>query len=89
MRIKIFSVFDVKAGAYMTPFFSTTAGMAMRSFQDAVSDQSHQFHKHAADYTLFQIGEYDDEKGSLKSTEHVNLGSALEVLAQVQEKAHG
>lgn len=82
MRLKVFSVFDSKAEAYLQPFFSTTVGMAMRSFGDAVKDEGHQFHKHAADYTLFQIGEFDDEKGLLSSTTHVNLGCALEYLSK-------
>lgn len=85
MLIKAFSVFDSKAEAYLQPFFATTVGMAMRSFGDAVKDEGHQFHKHAADYTLFQIGGFDDDKGVLSSVTHVNLGCALEYLAKVDD----
>lgn len=80
MRLKVFSVYDSKAAAYLQPFFSTTVGLAMRSFGDAVKDEGHQFHRHAADYTLYQIGEFDDEKGILSSTTHVNWGCAIEYI---------
>lgn len=82
MRHKVFAVFDSKAEAYLQPFFTYTAGQATRSFSDAVLDEGHQFHKHAGDYTLFQIGEYEDENGVLSSTSHINLGCALEYLAK-------
>lgn len=83
MRLKVFSVFDSKAAAYLPPFFQATAGMAARVFQDACHDEKHQFNRHAGDYTLFQIGEYDDETGKLVALDKfINLGMASEVLAK-------
>lgn len=84
MRHKVFAVFDSKAEGYLQPFFSFTAGQATRMFSDAVQDSGHQFHKHAADYTLFQIGEYEDATGTLVETPRVSLGSALEYLAKAE-----
>ncbi|UOF80675.1 DNA binding protein vP5 [Microviridae sp.] len=80
MKLKVFSVYDSKAEAYLQPFFSTTLGMATRMFGDAVKDQQHNFNKHAADFTLFQIGEFDDENGLLVSVNKINLGCAIEYL---------
>jgi len=83
MRHKVFAVYDSKAEAYLQPFFSFTAGQATRSFSDAVQDSGHQFHKHAADYTLFEIGVYHDETGKLIAHEaHTNLGCAVEYLGK-------
>lgn len=83
MRHKVFSVYDSKAEAYLQPFFSITAGQATRSFSDACLDQNHQFHKHAGDYTLFEIGTYEDETGiMLAHQSKINLGTALEYLAK-------
>lgn len=85
MRFKVFSVYDCKANAYLPPFFTPTVGMAIRMFSDAVHDEKSQFHKHAGDYTLFQIGEFEDSTAELTFTNHINLGSALEILSADNE----
>lgn len=79
MIYKVFTVYDSAAEAYMTPFFVVATGQALRSFGDAASDPAHDFGKHAADFTLFEIGRYDDATGRIEMLDaHVNLGTALE-----------
>lgn len=81
MRYKIFTVYDSKAEAYLQPFFSPAVGLAVRSFSDAVNTKDHQFSKHAADYTLFEIGAYDDVTCTITMLPaKVSLGSANEFL---------
>lgn len=63
MKLSIFAVYDVKVGAYMQPFFSPSVGSALRSLTDAVNDQKHEFSRHAEDYTLFILGNWDDASG--------------------------
>ncbi len=63
--MKIFSVYDDKADAYTQPFFATTAGVAIRQFQQAANEEGHQFNRHAADYTLFELGEFDEHTGAI------------------------
>lgn len=78
--MKIFSVYDSKANAYMQPFFSPTAGTALRAFETIANEEGHEFCKHAADYTLFEIGEWDEFDGQLIQLEaKVNLGLAIEL----------
>lgn len=60
---KIFTVFDEKALAYLPPFVLPETGQAIRSFADCVNSSDHMFGKHPEDYTLFQIGVYDDKSG--------------------------
>lgn len=60
MKLKVFSVYDSKAEAYLQPFFMPSRGSAIRAFTDSVNDPQTGFHKHAADYTLFELGEYED-----------------------------
>ncbi len=57
---KMFSIFDVKAQAYLPPFFLPEKGMALRVFGDCVNSRDHQFGKHPGDYTLFELGSFDD-----------------------------
>ncbi|RYF45625.1 MAG: hypothetical protein EOO38_15670 [Cytophagaceae bacterium] len=81
MKLKIFAVYDSKAEAYLQPFFMPSRGTALRAFTDAVNDPQGSFQKHAADYTLFELGEYNDADASITElTPKVNLANARELL---------
>lgn len=81
MVLKMFTVYDAKAEAYLPPMFLTTKGLATRSFAAAVNDKGHDFNKYATDYSLYEIGEYDDSKGIVTMhAERMPLGSANEYL---------
>lgn len=76
--MKCFSVYDSKAEAYLPPFFSKTTGLALRSFETAANKADHDFHDHAGDYTLFELGSFNEQTAeftALKSPH--NLGTAL------------
>lgn len=86
MKLKVFSVYDSKAEAFMQPFFVSTVGMAARMFEEACLDEKHNFHRHAGDYTLFEIGEFDDSTGRVDCLPTPrSLGMALEVVSRVQQ----
>lgn len=53
MHLKAFSVYDIKAAAYLPPFFLPTVGMATRTFSDCANSHDHQFGRNPADYILF------------------------------------
>lgn len=77
MLHKLFSVFDSKTGVFTPPFAFAHRGDALRSFQQLTNDTKHQFCKFAADYTLFEIGEFDDQSGLCSLYEaKENLGLA-------------
>lgn len=78
MKLGIYTVHDAATMAYMQPFFARANGEALRSFASAVNEEGHSFNRHAADYTLFRIGEYDDSTGKIDACAPVSLGSALE-----------
>lgn len=84
MKRTVFAVYDSKAAAFLQPFFSQTRGVAVRSFGAAVQDTGHDFNRYAGDYTLFELGTFDEEtaKFDLKTTpESIVLASVL--LAQM------
>ncbi len=66
MILRVYSVRDVVAEAYLPPFCMQTNGQALRTFSDLTGDPEHQFGKHAGDYTLFELGEFDDNTGFFK-----------------------
>ena len=76
--MQIYSVFDTKAEAFITPFFAPTNAVAKRMFKEAAQDQNHQFHKNAEDYNLFVLGTFDENTGEIKGLEAIkSLGNAL------------
>lgn len=82
MLLRAYSVYDRKGLIYHPPFFCVADGVASRMFHDLVNDQQTQIAKHPADYVLFFIGEYDDQKGELRAMvplAHIIDGSACVV----------
>ncbi len=83
MKLQVFSVFDSKAEAFIQPFYSQTVGTAVRSFEQALQNEEHEFRKFAADYTLFHLGEFDQEEGHFTElAAKVNLGLALNYIKE-------
>lgn len=64
MLHRMFTVFDVKVGAYLQPFFLQADDQAVRAIGDCVNDPAHAFSKHPEDYTLFFLGIFDDNHAS-------------------------
>lgn len=81
MILKTFSIYDSKAEAFLSPFFSHTAGLALRNFEEAANTEGHAFKKHPGDYSLFELGEFDDVTGQIiMHSTPINLGLALTVV---------
>lgn len=79
MLKKVFSVYDSKSESFTPPMINKTKGEALRSFQDEANNENSILHKHAADYTLMEIGEFDELKGQLLPYKaNISLGNALE-----------
>lgn len=75
----VFSIFDRAAGAYLPPFFLPAVGMATRTFKDCINSEDHQFGRNPHDYTLFLLGNFDDQKGTFDMREtKESLGNGLE-----------
>lgn len=75
---KVYSVYDSKAEVFKAPFVTVTRAVAIRMFRSAAMDPEHDFYKFGGDFTLFEIGEWDDRTGKVRNlTAFVNLGTAL------------
>jgi len=68
--LKGFAVFDVAANFFQEPFFVPSMGIALRGFSDAANNPESPVHKHPEDYRLFQIGDYNQESGTLIPLDH-------------------
>jgi len=79
MEHKIFAIYDQKAFAYLPPFTLPRVEMAMRTFGDCVNSADHSFGKHPEDFTLMEIGIYDDSNAKINPHElAITVGSGLE-----------
>lgn len=82
---RIFAVYDAKAAAFLRPFFERSVGTATRAFEVVVKDETHQFGMHPEDYSLHQLGEWDEFTGAIKTHEPLHIIGALEIASQHKE----
>lgn len=61
----MYAVYDMKAAAFLQPFFSMMDATAVRALSAAVNDPTTMLHKFPGDYALFQIGTFDEALGQL------------------------
>lgn len=79
--MKIFAMYDQKAGFFMQPFPETSTIAAMRGFEVAVNNAESIFSRFPDDFCLMEIATFDQNTGELVP-HHApqNLGSARTVL---------
>lgn len=76
---KMFAVRDAQVEAFLQPFFSPTKGAAIRAMTEAVNDPKHEISRHAKDYSLWHLADFDDSSGLVQSD-----GPPLLVIACVE-----
>jgi len=79
---KMYSVFDSKAETHTPPFYDHAEGRAIRTFSDCCNDPGHQFGKHPEDYTLFLIGTFDDDTGTIVQDKISSIATGNTLLEQ-------
>lgn len=80
MKLEIFSMYDQRAGAFITPFFLPNLAMALRGIKSAAESETHMFHKHPNDFALYKLGSFDDSSAKLETLmqpEHIGLVSQI------------
>jgi len=82
----LYTIFDNKAGAYLPPFNSINNATATRQFATAINDEAHDFHRNAPDYSLWWLGEFDQDSGKINSGITECIAQAHEILAQIQRE---
>lgn len=79
MKLRMFSIYDCKSEVYGLPWCAPTPASAIRHFSDMTKDSRSEVSRHPADFTLFEIGLWDDNKAELTPRGSLlNLGVALE-----------
>lgn len=76
MKYYVFAVYDHKIRAFMRPHLWVNQQQALRDFVIISNDLDTQIGKHPEDFSFFEIGEYEDEKGEFTNIKHINHGLA-------------
>jgi len=88
MRIKAYAIYDSKTQTYTAPIFQDFRGNAFRLFESVVKGEIRDLQnvaKYPADYTFFEIGEYDLMEGIFVCYEaKINLGTGLDFKSKVE-----
>lgn len=82
MRLKVFTLYDTKAQYFNTPFFFAHIGQAIRACIDLGSDLSTNVGRYPADFTLYEIGEYEDQTPLLIPCNPISHGPVAAFLPQ-------
>lgn len=77
--MKIFTIFDSKAKAYLQPFFSRNSGTAIREITSVINNNEHPFSTNSEDYGLFELGEYDELTGKINANPPVHVINLIEL----------
>lgn len=65
MKLNAYTVYDNKALVYGTPWFAGTDGAAVRAFTDLANDSNTTVGRHPRDFSLFCVGQFDDQAAAL------------------------
>lgn len=84
MILQMFSLLDMKTGAYTTPWFQAHAAQAIRAVSDLVQDQSTTVARHPADFSLVLLGSWDDQTGAYTPQQPTVLGVCASFLPERQ-----
>lgn len=75
--MKIFSIKDAKAEGFNTPWTAPTFGLAERQFKELAQDSQSTVSKHTEDFTLWYIGEFDMQSGTIAPVEPQMVCNAI------------
>jgi len=80
MNVNIYAVYDTKAEAFGAPFTLQADGIAVRSFIQACENPESEFNRYPNDFTLYQIGTYDDSNAFIATNKPEELITAAQAL---------
>lgn len=71
--MKVCSVYDEKAEAYMPPSFVPAIGLASRDFSDALTNAESKMAKYKSDFSLYHVADFDTNAGSFSTIQPPRL----------------
>lgn len=88
--LKMFTVYDSKAETYLRPFSMRSTGEAIRGFITTLNDEQSEMSKYPADFTLFELGTYDETKAQITTLPTMeNLGNGIHLKGKLSTLSEG
>lgn len=84
--MKVFSIHDTKAEAFMQPFYAQNVAMAGRMIDQASSDPNSALGKYPTEFQLYIVAEWDEKRGEITPTPHKNLGFVSDFMTNRKDK---
>nr|QJB18970.1 MAG: nonstructural protein [Microvirus sp.] len=63
--MKIYTIYDKKSLSHALPFFFENKGLCLRDLSELVNDGKSLPSKHPHDFSVWEIGEYDQKSGTV------------------------
>lgn len=79
MKLKVFTVRDSKSETFNVPFFAKTVGEATRNLTETMRDERTLINKYPEDYSLWMLGDYDDQTGTLDAHPPTHVINAIQL----------
>lgn len=86
MALKIFSIKDKAADAFLLPFFTHNKATAEREFRRLVQDPNSQVFHNPAHFALYEVGIWNEEVGVIISSDVPELVVTAEGLRAQEVK---
>lgn len=87
MKLYMYAIRDSKAEAYAQPFFMQNDQIAVRAFMATIEDPNSKCNKYPNDFSLYRIGDWDDNTGGLTCPlEPKFLYSAVDLFPLIEQQ---
>ena len=82
-NLKAYSIYDNKAAIYLPPFYNTNDQVAIRTFTDILQNPNTPMNRHPEDYSIYHVGYFNEETGSLDGCPKEHFIDATTILNQI------
>jgi activator of HSP90 ATPase len=88
MLINVYTIRDEKVSAYLRPFLAPTHELMRRSIASVLMDGEHEMAKFPRDFTIYEVGVFDDQTGLVNSHTVPKLVNSVESIRQMFIDTH-
>lgn len=84
-KLVVMAIYDQATGAFLLPQAMPSRAYAIRQFQDlARAKPEHELIRHADQYTVYELGNWDQQTGLFSDLELESLGTLQALCAEVK-----
>ncbi|WNK14419.1 MAG: nonstructural protein [Microvirus sp.] len=83
MIYRLFSIYDTVLETYHLPFAAVSDREAMRTLHLSMLDEQSMLYQSANDYTLYEVGSYDDSNANYINNLHIHTIRLSEIKNQI------